>query len=67
MLKEQFHAIIRFKGVRALLMLEQWLDWQHDPGSTPSSNSADGSARTLLASKQLCFTTSPTGRGPPQD
>jgi transposase len=27
LLKEQFRAIIRVKGVRALLMLEQWLDW----------------------------------------
>lgn len=27
LLKEQFRAIIAVKGVRALLMLEQWLDW----------------------------------------
>jgi transposase len=27
LLKEQFRAIIRVKGVRGLLMLEQWLDW----------------------------------------
>lgn len=27
LLKEQFRAIIGVKGVRALLMLEQWLDW----------------------------------------
>jgi transposase len=27
LLKEQFRAIIRVKGVRALVMLEQWLDW----------------------------------------
>lgn len=27
LLKEQFRAIIAVKGVRALLMLDQWLDW----------------------------------------
>lgn len=27
LLKEQFRAIIAVKGVRALLMLERWLDW----------------------------------------
>lgn len=27
LLKEQFRQIIKVKGVRAILMLEQWLDW----------------------------------------
>jgi transposase len=27
LLKEQFRAIIKVKGIRALLMLEDWLDW----------------------------------------
>ena len=27
LLKEQFRAIVAVKGVRALVMLEQWLDW----------------------------------------
>lgn len=27
LLKEQFRLIIKVKGVRAILMLEQWLDW----------------------------------------